>query len=156
LKRARLLLVEDNPRLQAELTQALGSMFELAAVIATAQEAVAWLDAHPDGWDIAVIDIFLKQGHGFQVLRKCAARKAGQTAVVLSNYTREPARSSALGSGADAVFDKSFEMEQFFAYCSDRARNHARQHAGPVLKQASVLPTGHVSMSPSTLLAAGC
>ena len=155
LKRARLLLVEDNPRIQAELTQALGTMFELVSVVATAQDAVAWLEAHPDGWDIAVIDIFLKQGHGFQVLRKCAAREASQTAVVLSNYTREPARSSALNAGADAVFDKSFEMEQFLAYCAARAEKHARQQARPALKQTSVLWPRPATLRPSTLLAAG-
>ena len=124
--RARLLLVEDNPAIQAELREALAGMFAEAAVIATARDAVAWLQAHPDGWDLAVVDIFLKQGHGFEVLRQCAARQPHQDVVVLSNYTREPARSSALQQGAGAVFDKSFEMEQFLAYCAARAQAHHR------------------------------
>lgn len=131
--RARLLLVEDNPAIQAELREALAGMFEQAAVIATAQEAVAWLQAHPEGWDLAVVDIFLRQGHGFEVLRACSARQPHQEVVVLSNYTREPARSSALAQGADVVFDKSFEMEQFLAYCTARA--HA--HAGTALQEES-------------------
>jgi DNA-binding response OmpR family regulator len=123
--KARVLLVEDNPAIQAELKQSLDPMYEVAAVIATANEAIEWLQAHPDGWDLAVLDIFLKQGHGFQVLRECAARAEHQCVVVLTNYTREPARSSALERGADAVFDKSFEMEQFLAFCAERAAVHA-------------------------------
>lgn len=122
MARARLLLVEDNPRIQAELKQSLGSLFDVVAVIATANEAVQWLHAHPAAWDLAVVDIFLKQGHGFEVLRACADRQAHQAVVVLSNYTREPARSSALQQGASAVFDKSLEMEQFLAWCAQRAQ----------------------------------
>ena len=120
-KKARLLLVEDHPALQAALLQTLGVMFEVVAVHDSADAAVAWLDLNPDGWDLAVIDIFLKQGNGFRVLRKCAASRPWQQAVVLSNYTREPARSSALDLGAAAVFDKSFEMEAFIDWCSGHA-----------------------------------
>lgn len=119
--KARVLLVEDNPVLQAELAESLGAMFEVVAVQSTAADAVAWLHAQPEGWDIAVIDIFLRQGHGFEVLRKCTARQPWQSVVVLSNYTREPARSSALNLGAAAVFDKGFEMEAFLAWCRAQA-----------------------------------
>lgn len=121
MTRARLLLVEDNPVIRAELMEALGALFEVVAALETAEDALQWLRAHPQAWDVAVIDIFLRRGHGYQVLRECARRKPWQAAVVLSNYTREPARSSALQQGADAVFDKSFEMEAFLAYCATLA-----------------------------------
>ncbi|MBC5781421.1 response regulator [Ramlibacter sp. USB13] len=133
--KARVVLVEDSPRIQAELREALGMVFDVVAVIATAQEAVEWLQAHPRGWDLAVVDIFLKQGHGFQVLRHCAPQ-AHQSVVVLSNYTREPARSSALEQGASAVFDKGLEMEQFLAYCAARAEVHARHQARAAAAEA--------------------
>lgn len=119
--KARLLLVEDNPVLQKELSESLGAMFDVVAVKATSADAVAWLRANPDGWDLAVIDIFLRQGHGFDVLRQCAGRPASRKVVMLSNYTREPARSSALNLGADAVYDKGFEMEAFLAWCETQA-----------------------------------
>lgn len=139
MDKARLLLVEDNDCIQAELKDALGGMFEVVAVLATAGEAVEWLHTHRGGWDLAVVDIFLRQGHGFEVLRQCASRQPGQAVVVLSNYTREPARSSALQQGANAVFDKSLEMEQFLAYCAARAGLHARRQAASV-REASALP----------------
>ncbi|HEX2545986.1 MAG TPA: response regulator [Ramlibacter sp.] len=119
--KARVLLVEDNPLLQLELADSLGAMFEVVAIKATADEAIAWLHAQPDGWDLAVVDIFLRQGHGFDVLRQCAGRQPWQSVVMLSNYTREPARSSALNLGAEAVYDKGFEMEAFLAWCQDQA-----------------------------------
>lgn len=123
--KSRLLLVEDNAVLQRELTESLGGVFDVVEVSATAADAIAWLRAHPQGWDVAVIDIFLRQGHGFDVLRQCAVREPGQRVVVLSNYTREPARSSALKLGADSVYDKTFEMEAFLASCDMHARLHA-------------------------------
>jgi len=123
--KSRLLLVEDNAVLQRALTESLSGIFDVVQVSATAADAIAWLEAHPRGWDVAVIDIFLRQGHGFEVLRQCAARQPGQRVVVLSNYTREPARTSALKLGADAVYDKTFEMEAFLASCDVHAQVHA-------------------------------
>lgn len=120
----RLLLVEDHPVLQKELMESLGTAFELVAVKDTARDAAGWLQANPRGWDVAVIDIFLRQGHGFDVLRQCTQRSPEQTVIVFSNYTREPARSSALNLGATAVFDKCFEMDAFFAYCDTLASEH--------------------------------
>lgn len=131
-RKPRLLLVEDNPVLQKELAESLNAMYEVVAVSSTAAEAIAWLQQQPEGWDLAVIDIFLRQGHGFDVLRRCAARRPGQGVVMLSNYTREPARSSALNLGADAVFDKGFEMEAFLAWCGAQAQAHEARHGEKV------------------------
>ena len=48
-------------------------------------------------------------------------QEPGQRAVVLSNYTRDPVREHARLAGADAVFDKSFELEALVAYCEQLA-----------------------------------
>jgi DNA-binding response OmpR family regulator len=127
----RLLLVEDNPKIQGVLRDVLRPLCTEAAVFRTADEAVEWLRVHPDGWDLAVVDLFLQRGNGFQVLRQCATRGAAQSVVVLSNYTREPARSSALDQGASAVFDKSFEMDQFLAYCDGVASRLSQRELQP-------------------------
>jgi DNA-binding NarL/FixJ family response regulator len=126
------LLVEDNPLIQAELSNSLRSVaaVEVVHLAGTQTDACGWLEAHPEEWDLAVIDIFLRQGHGFDVLRSCASRKPWQKAVVLSNYTVEPARSSAVRLGADAVFDKCFEMEAFLEYCAAVASSPALAGAG--------------------------
>lgn len=95
---------------------------ELVMSVGTEQQASQWLRAHPADWDLAVVDLFLDQGHGFQVLRQCHRRKPAQKAVVLTNYTRDPVRQYAREAGADAVFDKSFEMEALEQYVAAMSR----------------------------------
>lgn len=128
----KVLLVEDHPVLQANLRETLAAEgFEIAHVAATRADALRWLREGAGEWDLGVIDIFLREGHGFDVLRACVARDARRRAVVLSNYTREPARASALALGADAVFDKSYEMDEFVAYCANvKAGGRQRPEAG--------------------------
>jgi DNA-binding NarL/FixJ family response regulator len=118
----KLFVVEDNARALQNLQDALDAIpgMEIVQVAATAEEARRWLDAHPIEWDVAVIDLFLARGHGFEVLRHCRGRQPGQRAVVLSNYTRDPVREHARLAGADAVFDKSFELESLVAWCEQQ------------------------------------
>jgi CheY-like chemotaxis protein len=40
--------------------------------------------------------------------------------VVLTNYATPDIRKRALALGADAVFDKTLELEDFLAYCADK------------------------------------
>jgi DNA-binding NarL/FixJ family response regulator len=117
----RILLVEDNAVAQELLRQwlALVPGAEVVHVATTSYAAVVWMARHRDGWDLAVIDLFLADGHGFDVLRKCRDRAAHQRAVLLTNYTRDPVRDSARRAGADAVFDKGTDMKSFIAWCRD-------------------------------------
>ena len=119
----KLFVVEDNGKALQNLRDAMDALptVEIVDVAATAEEARAWLASHPDGWDVAVIDLFLAAGHGFEVLRHCRDRRPGQHAVVLSNYTRDPVREHARLAGADAVFDKSFQLEDLVAWCGQVA-----------------------------------
>ena len=120
----RVLLVEDNPRMQDEMRRLVTAIpgARVVEVAATQRQAVTWLQAHPDGWDLALVDIFLNEGHGFDVLRHCRKADPRQRAVVLSNYTRDPVRDHARRAGADAVFDKSFELDALVEYCRDLSR----------------------------------
>ncbi|MDM0025600.1 hypothetical protein [Variovorax saccharolyticus] len=43
--------------------------------------------------------------------------------VVLTNYPTEATRIACKDAGADRVFDKSTELEEFFEYCLSRHRN---------------------------------
>ena len=124
----KVLLVEDSAALERSLRETLAEIegVEVVHAAVSEPEAARWLTEHPAEWDIAVIDIFLREGHGFDVLRSCAERLPWQKAVVLTNYTREPARSSAIKLGADAVFDKSLELGEFLAYCASVAEQRSR------------------------------
>lgn len=119
----RIFLVEDNPIAEAHAREALGGIpgLQFVHVARTAEEARRWLAEHEGEWDLALIDLFLASGHGFEVLRQCRTRHPRQRAAVLSNYTRDPVREHARLAGADAVFDKSFDMERLVAWCEQLA-----------------------------------
>ena len=121
VQRMRILLVEDNAITQDLLRQwfALVPGADVVHVATTSRSAAEWLDGHPEAWDLAVIDLFLADGHGFDVLRHCRGRAAHQRAVLLTNYTRDPVRENARRAGADAVFDKTFDMKELIAWCHE-------------------------------------
>lgn len=113
-------IVEDNPVIRENL---IGTLEELASVKAlgwaeTESEARRWLSSQSDGtWDLAIVDLFLKQGSGLGVLEACQGRQAGQRVVVLSNYATADMRKRCAKLGADAVFDKSNEIDALIEYC---------------------------------------
>ena len=86
-------------------------------------EARDWLVAHDGQWDLAVVDLFLAQRSGLGVLRHLRARGPHRRAVVLSNYATPDMRRRCLEAGADAVFDKSNELEDLMAYCEAQAND---------------------------------
>ena len=123
----RIFLVEDNATIRDSL---IPTLEELAAarVVADAggeDEAARWLLGHVGDWDLAVVDLFLAQGSGLGLLRHLRARGPAQRAVVLSNYATTDMRRRCREAGADAVFDKSNELEAFIDYCNRFAASGA-------------------------------
>jgi two-component system OmpR family response regulator len=115
----RTYIVEDNATIRENLV---GTLEELASVVSlgwaeTENEARSWLQTHDGQWDLAIIDLFLKQGSGLGVLEACQARGRGQRVVVLSNYATADMRKRCTQLGADAVFDKSNEIDALVDYC---------------------------------------
>ncbi len=117
---ATVFLVEDIDVIRDNLVMALTDVANasVVATVASEAEAVAWLGANPAAWQIAVIDLFLKQGSGLGVLRACKSRPPSQKAVILTNFATAEIRARCLGQGADAVFDKSTELDEFLQYCA--------------------------------------
>ena len=115
----RTYIVEDNATIRENL---IGTLEELASIEAlgwaeTENEAKGWLAQHDRQWDLAIVDLFLKQGSGLGVLEACRGRMAGQRVVVLSNYATADMRKRCLQLGADAVFDKSNEIDALVDFC---------------------------------------
>lgn len=106
-------LVEDNKVIRDNLIPTIESLSaaRVQGVAETEFEAIAWLDSHDGNWDVAVVDLFLRQGSGLKVLQRCQARQPHQRVVILSNYATAEIRRRALLLGADAVFDKSTEID---------------------------------------------
>lgn len=110
-------LVEDNLVIRHGLLAAMEDIANMAVVgmAQTQIEALEWLNKHPAQWDLLVVDLFLVEGSGMEVVKACAVRRPTQRVVVLTNYA-EVASSRAMLGGADAVFDKTTQLDEFLAY----------------------------------------
>lgn len=112
-------IVEDNALIRNNLVDTLTELADVQTIgySETEQDACAWLLQHPADWQLLIVDLFLLQGSGLGVLRNCGTHKPGQRVVVLSNYATAEIRQRCMAVGADAVFDKSTELDQFLAFC---------------------------------------
>lgn len=115
----RTYIVEDNATIRDNLVDTLKELADVDTLgfAETEAEGSDWL-AHPQQpWDLAIVDLFLKQGSGLGVLTSCRQRNSAQRVVVLSNYATAEMRQRCLSLGADAVFDKSNEIDALIDYC---------------------------------------
>jgi two-component system OmpR family response regulator len=115
----RTYIVEDNATIRENL---IGTLEELTSVKAvgvaeTESEGKNWLIHNSAEWDLAIVDLFLRQGSGLGVIEACRNRDPSQKVVVLSNYATQDMRRRCEQLGADAVFDKSNEIEALVEYC---------------------------------------
>lgn len=127
-------LAEDNATILENLIESLREIADVrvTAHSATQAEASRWLDLHDGSWHLAIVDLFLKEGSGLGILAGCRNREWYQKVVVLTNYATPEICRRALELGADAVFDKSSELDDLFAYCREQTSNLERedvQHA---------------------------
>jgi len=119
----RTYIVEDSPTIRENLIATLEELAGVSVVGTTESEngGTSWLTGNTQGWDLAIVDLFLKQGSGLGVLSACRKRAPNQKMVVLSNYATADIRQRCLQLGVDAVFDKSNEIDALIDFCVDQA-----------------------------------
>jgi DNA-binding NarL/FixJ family response regulator len=148
----RTFIVEDSSTIRDNLIETMRELARIDPVGAaeTEHEGKRWLAANPDGWDIAIVDLFLRVGSGLNVLEACAARKkAGQKIIVLSNHATRDVRWRCQQLGADAVFDKSTELEALMAYVRECGQPPRATETAPRSEPAaSVFPMGQAAAAP--------
>ena len=130
-------LVEDNKTIRDNLVPALEDLVngQVVGFAETESDALSWLASHPRDWQLLIVDLFLKEGSGLGVLSGCkvrgpgqrvVVRGPGQRVVVLSNYVTADIRARCEALGADAVLDKSRDLDAFIEYCNtDRPSSFA-------------------------------
>lgn len=118
--RLKCFLVEDSPVIRENLIATLQEMLDVDVLSSAADEgnAVAWMREEASPCDLIIIDIFLQSGTGLEVLRKASVLQPGARRVVLTNFATQDMRQHCLKLGADAIFDKSAELEELIAYCA--------------------------------------
>ena len=119
--------VEDNPLILENLRSALHDIPQAQWAGHSSSETVAlhWLHHNLQAWDAVVIDLFLKTGTGLGVLSSISAHYPMKQILVLSNYVGHEIRQQCLRLGAQAVFDKTQEIEAFFAFLRQRVTAQA-------------------------------
>ena len=122
----RVYLVEDDDLMKKHLVHSLSSeiSIEWVGVAETEVEANDWLKRNPAGWDILIVDLYLREGTGAGVLRQCQQHAVNQDVVVMTNHPISSLVTHCRLLGANAVFDKSTELGDLIAYCIGR-ESHA-------------------------------
>ena len=103
------ILIEDNATIRDSLIPALAEVADaqVAEVAETAAAGIAAMARFGGEWQLSVVDLCLREGNGFEVLRAGRSRAAHQHILVLTNFATNEIRRRALEAGADGVFDKS-------------------------------------------------
>ena len=124
----RTYIVEDNLTIRENLVATLEELGGVASVgfAETEEQGSGWLTSHDSQWDLAIVDLFLKQGSGLGVLQACRERSLDQKVVVLTNYATPDIRSRCTQLGVDAVFDKSNDIDALIDFCIE-LQNRVKQ-----------------------------
>lgn len=116
----RCFLVEDSPVIRQNLVATLEELLAVQ-VVGTAEDergAIEWFKGQAE-CDLMIVDIFLRQGTGLEVLRQARTLRPAARLVVLTNFATADMRKRCAQLGADQVFDKSAELEELLAYCEE-------------------------------------
>ncbi|MFI4879940.1 MAG: response regulator [Steroidobacterales bacterium] len=119
------LLVEDSTLLAARLSELIQRLpdVDLIGTVESEADAVSRITAlHPD---VLILDLHLRTGSGFGVLRSLARGKIAQRpkVVILTNFGLPEYRREAESFGVEAFLDKSRDYFQI----PELLRNFARQ-----------------------------
>jgi DNA-binding NarL/FixJ family response regulator len=123
MRNVKTCLIEDSPVIAENLIATLSELasVEVVATVARESEAIAWLTAPAHEWQLAIVDVFLAEGSGLNVLAANRQRDTSRQMVVLSNYATPDVRRRCAELGANAVFDKSTELDALVEYCQQLA-----------------------------------
>lgn len=90
---------------------------EVLDVARTPSHALQLLSEHGSNWDVAVVDLSSMAHMAVAVLQASENRLSHQHVVVLAKGNCAQVRAECTVLGADFVFDKEREMEEFFSAC---------------------------------------
>ena len=133
MTKLNILLVEDSKRLrdlELELLNAHGEL-EVGAFSDSEGDALALLAAST--FDVVILDLKLKSGTGFGILRWLAesVERRAEKVIVFTNHVDEDFRRHAAKLGAMHFFDKTKQFPELVAALLGLA--HSRQEPRPTL-----------------------
>lgn len=121
------LIVEDSREMRTafrELLENLGG-FAVAAEFPGETGATEWLQLNRQRWDVAVIDLMLSEGSGFNLIARCRTARRAAEIIVFSDFATPVIKQRCIDLGADAVFSKgeADKMADYLEGVRDRTRS---------------------------------
>ena len=129
----RVLLAEDSTLLAARLSELIRRLPDVELVGTVDSEAEAVSHVTSDTPDVLILDLHLRSGSGFGVLRALSRPRASARRpkiVILTNFGLPEYRREAEAFGVEAFLDKSRDYFRLPSLLTDfaRDRDEARHH----------------------------
>jgi len=125
----RVFIVEDSEVIRERLTESISALSNVVVVGHAHTEAHAITAVGHTPCDVLVLDLQLRSGHGFNVLKALRRKPYGSRliVIVLTNFTTAQYRDRCMEIGADYFFDKSHEYDRVCDVLEDMALHRPRR-----------------------------
>jgi DNA-binding NarL/FixJ family response regulator len=124
----RVLLVEDSKVLTERLSEAIKQIADVELVGTADTEAGAVAAVKKEAVDVIILDLHLKQGTGFGVMRALAATQLKPRIVVLTNYDLPEYKNAAIALGASHFLDKARDYGRLPEILHEISQEHRSRH----------------------------
>ncbi len=124
----RVLLVEDSKVLTERLTEAIRQIADVELIGTADTETAALAAVHKGSVDVIILDLHLKQGTGFGVMRSVAALQLKPRIIVLTNYDLPEYKSAAIALGATHFLDKARDYGRLPEVLHELCEAHLAKH----------------------------
>lgn len=108
----KLLIVEDSSVLAQSMSDVITEIPEIDVIGVADSEAVALAAIGRRRVDVVLLDLHLREGSGFGVLRALAAMETKPCIVVLTNHHSEQYARDAVALGAQYFLDKARDLDR--------------------------------------------
>jgi DNA-binding NarL/FixJ family response regulator len=124
----RVLLVEDSKVLTERLTEAIRQIADVE-LVGTADSEDGALAAFKSGpVDVIILDLHLRQGTGFGVMRALATAQEKPRIIVLTNYDLPEYKNAAIALGATHFLDKARDYGRLPDVLHEICEAHLSRH----------------------------
>jgi DNA-binding NarL/FixJ family response regulator len=124
----RVLLVEDSKVLLERLAEAIRQIPDVELIGTADTESAAVAAVKRDAIDVVILDLHLKQGTGFGVMRALAATQLKPRIIVLTNYDLPEYKNAALALGATHFLDKARDDGRLPEVLHELCEEHLSKH----------------------------
>ena len=124
----RVLLVEDSKVLTERLTEAIRQISDVELVGTADTEAAALAAVRREPVDVIILDLHLKQGTGFGVMRALAMTQMKPRIIVLTNYDLPEYKNAAIALGATHFLDKARDYGRLPEVLHEICAAHLSKH----------------------------